>query len=1662
MSENQGIHYTLTGDASSFISELNNAANSLENFATQASELKNEEENLKNNINSLTSAVEKKKQALSNAEKKLSEYESSGKKNQKTTETLKGKISELKTKIETLNSSISTNKSKLDSITNSQKQVADQVRNTKEQIDNLAQSYEKNSRAASANQSANESVTNSLKTGISAIKAFALSQGAKTLYDALIGSNADFEQHLTSFEVLLQSGEKAEKMISDLDKLGADTPFELTDLTSATEQLLAFGTAEEDVMTRLNQLGDLSKGKADILERITLAYGKMQAKGKVSLEELNMMTEAGVPILRELADQLNITTDALFSKITKGEININNINKAMESMTSEGGQFYGMMEKQSQTMEGLMSTASDNINIALRDIGAGAFESLKSEITDVLGTLRQMSEDGSLKDFAESAGEKISTVVNILLTLVNVVYNMRGVLLTGAKAWLTYKTAINIISTVKTLRSAFSGLKSALQTVSAAHKTGIHDITRLKSATLAETVAAKTDENAQKSDAIATKANTASKNEQTVATEKQTAAQKVFNSVMNTNPLGLAIASTVTLISVIGSVISKVQQAEKESRRAAIQAGEDAKNHSEEVNSLIKEYKELATAGDWDNSSRERAREIQQQLNSLVGAEAEGLNDSNKELKERLDILEKISLEEAKDNQTALFDAEQAAGKELYSTIWKNNNAGRTGISIHVGRKDSLEELEKIKEIYNNSGFLSERRNGSFDLSFTNGEHQFETFLDKYPKLIDLQKQLYDSNLQNTQSYKNLSKVINEFSEDYNTYISALSAWQENDATVHIGEYMKENSIATQEEFDAYINKVKESTDVSEQYKQVLTDVANKTFPQFSNSVADTNKNVSETAESAKKASETVDKLKSLSDSFSSLNEAQGEINKSGKMNVSTIAEIKEKFAGLGESCDEYIERLIKANGNSKETKKIFSEMTDALISQTMSTEDLANADVNLIAQMLKEAGVANSLETAVKLVNKAKYEVKIKTIDFTDATAEEVKQLFSEAETAGVAKNKLIELIREKVKTNSTQIKTQDDIEQLINLARHAGATAESLENLRLAKEALARQSEIASSFSSPLSSLPNSQTKVPYDFGEASRKKAIEDAKKAAEDDAFKKILNGEIDFDPLKNDDYTDKSSSAKYSGKSDKSSSSKSSKTSAANTFKQAKQKEDEQYSRLLDSQLGYDQISEKEWNLGQKERAKRYRAWAQEVKNLASLTAEERLTIYEDFIDKAEDLELSAYKKEKSLLKTEYEKDESEREDAFSKRFETSENWIDDTLEQKLYEDVYDGYERMREYTNSFYKDEKEKLKEAFNKGLYSQEEYNQKAETLAESHVKSINKINDGVEKSLNNEFDNYISTAKEYISDRNFYNDWDAYNDSEDNAYSRMFETIDEFRERGISSNKWMSALSEISKTFYTRELENAKQAAEKEVEILKSKYQAEYDMKKENAEKELALAKEKAEKEKETINDTYDNEIKRINELIEKRKQAREDEDYDLKLSRLQTKLAYEHDEDNRRALEKEIKNLKQEREDTLFDRQMEELKEKAEINRDSALKKVESELVKAEKTAERKASVAEDDYNFKINDSAIISAEVKKKLNFGSYATLASVFNNEFSDGLLRGLQGIITGINNAVTTVDNSNKTNNFNLYANYATSQSPKLTTAQLRSFLEQLELELRL
>ena len=228
--------------------------------------------------------------------------------------------------------------------------------------------------------------------------------------------NASIESYQTSFEVMTGSAEKAAEVIDKLKKVGAETPFELPDLADATQLLMNYGFSADEAMDKMMMLGDISQGSAEKMSRIATAYGQMSSAGKVSLEDVKQMIEAGFNPLQEISESTGESMASLYDRISKGTISVDEITASMQRATSEGGKYFQSMEKQSQTFSGLISTLKDNaqqlLGEVVKPISDGLTESLLPAAISAIEQLTQGFEENGVAGMIQAAGN----IVNGLFT----------------------------------------------------------------------------------------------------------------------------------------------------------------------------------------------------------------------------------------------------------------------------------------------------------------------------------------------------------------------------------------------------------------------------------------------------------------------------------------------------------------------------------------------------------------------------------------------------------------------------------------------------------------------------------------------------------------------------------------------------------------------------------------------------------------------------------------------------------------------------------------------------------------------------------------------------------------------------------------------------------------------------------------------------------------------------------------------------------------------------------------------------------------------------------------------------------------------------------------------------------------------------------------------
>lgn len=349
------------------------------------------------------------------------------------------------------------------------------------------------------------------KAGTVALKAGVAGFGALSAAVALaIREFSKIENAEAAFTPLLGSARRAREAVEAINLTAATTPFQFEDLASSVNQLLPVmdGNIERTIKT-LRMLGDTAGGNAQKLDSITRGFTKAMLKGKVDMESLNMIAEAGVPIFQDLAEVMGMKTGvAFFKRISAGKVSTGDLIRAFEKLTTTGGKFFNGMEIASKTTTGLWSTLKDNISLTAAEIGGVLAPFVKDLITRLTGGAQRLREWVKLN--RELIAIKVSEFINKITELAKKFYEYVK-RLNGQ-----YSVFDRLIDVVTGLGSAFAFLAKHGETIA-----------KLIGYTLALTAALKT----------------------------FSAVMAIVNVVMLANPVGLIVLGIAALIAAVAAAI---------------------------------------------------------------------------------------------------------------------------------------------------------------------------------------------------------------------------------------------------------------------------------------------------------------------------------------------------------------------------------------------------------------------------------------------------------------------------------------------------------------------------------------------------------------------------------------------------------------------------------------------------------------------------------------------------------------------------------------------------------------------------------------------------------------------------------------------------------------------------------------------------------------------------------------------------------------------------------------------------------------------------------------------------------------------------------------------------------------------------------------------------
>lgn len=344
----------------------------------------------------------------------------------------------------------------------------DKVKETEQQTEKSAESIKAaNEKSVNSFKDLYSKAGNSLKQFGAKIldfaKVAAVAIGGLFVTGATIGMkyNAEMEGYQTNFKVMLGSEEAAVTKVEDLKKMAAATPFEMSDLASATQTLLQFGVASDDTQGIMQKLGDISLGNKEKFNSLSLVYGQVASQGKLMGQDLLQMINAGFNPLQVISEKTGESMASLKDKMSQGKITIDDVNQAMQWATESGGTFYNGMQEGSQTTEGLVSTLQDAVNSKLGEF----FQTLSDKLKDLIPKITEFVNGIDCAAIIDTVKTAITDTVTVLEEWLPVIVGV-------TTAIIAYKIALEACSIIDTVRQATEGMtfaQAALNAVMAAN-----------------------------------------------------------------------------------------------------------------------------------------------------------------------------------------------------------------------------------------------------------------------------------------------------------------------------------------------------------------------------------------------------------------------------------------------------------------------------------------------------------------------------------------------------------------------------------------------------------------------------------------------------------------------------------------------------------------------------------------------------------------------------------------------------------------------------------------------------------------------------------------------------------------------------------------------------------------------------------------------------------------------------------------------------------------------------------------------------------------------------------------------------------------------------------------------------------------------------------------
>lgn len=329
-----------------------------------------------------------------------------------------------------------------DAYVNSQKAL-EQLRNARMQAAKASDTHNAAMKRANSTMSSQSRIAGELKNQIANVYSiYTVERFVRGLYT--IGG--EFQKQRIALTSILGDSMKAETIFNRIKDLAVVSPFQFKELASYTKQLSAYSIPYEELYDTTKRLADISAGVGVDMGRIILAYGQVRSAAFLRGQELRQFTEAGIPLVDELAKRFTILENKVvsagdvFDKISRKEVSFGMVKDVLWDLTNEGGKFYNMQEALAESLAGKWSNLQDAWDVMMADIA----ESNSGVLSDSLELLTDLMKHW--EDFAK-----------VIIPIITSFGTYKTVALLASSVNLKLiKTFISLTASVRSLKDAIA------------------------------------------------------------------------------------------------------------------------------------------------------------------------------------------------------------------------------------------------------------------------------------------------------------------------------------------------------------------------------------------------------------------------------------------------------------------------------------------------------------------------------------------------------------------------------------------------------------------------------------------------------------------------------------------------------------------------------------------------------------------------------------------------------------------------------------------------------------------------------------------------------------------------------------------------------------------------------------------------------------------------------------------------------------------------------------------------------------------------------------------------------------------------------------------------------------------------------------------------------